>query len=157
MGDGIFAPDADVTRAQAAKIAATALGIEAVSYNGLFDDVSESDWFAPYVQAMYENGYILGKSARCFAPDETITKEELAVLASRIYMAVNLNQQITADRNYLTGFENADEIAPWAKDAVAICVEKNIFRRMYESGLFAPKANADRAETAYVLYRLINN
>ncbi len=157
MGEGIFAPDADVTRAQAAKMAATALGLEEKTYSGLFDDVSADDWYAPYVQTMYENGYMLGKTAREFAPEDGITKEELAVLASRIYMALNIDEQVSADINYLNGFKNKSEISVWAENAVAICVEKNIFRRMYESGLFVPRANANRAETAYVLYRLINS
>jgi hypothetical protein len=58
--------------------------------SGHFADVATSQWYAPYVQTVYEYGLMNGKSDAVFAPDEELTIGEAVKLAAslhRIYSA----------------------------------------------------------------------
>lgn len=50
-----------------------------------FSDVAEDDWFAPYVQVCVEGGLMQGVGDGQFAPGETLSSKESAVLALRLY------------------------------------------------------------------------
>ncbi|MCR5826027.1 MAG: surface layer protein [Oscillospiraceae bacterium] len=57
------------------------------SYDAAFDDVTEEDWFFPYIAAGYECALFEGRGARCFDPAAAITVAELATLSARIRAA----------------------------------------------------------------------
>lgn len=46
--------------------------------SGIFNDVKETDWFAPFVLNVYLKGWMTGKSENTFAPNKPITREEFA-------------------------------------------------------------------------------
>jgi len=53
----------------------------------------------------------------------------------------------------LRKFKDFEEIAPWAREAVALCLREKIMSGVSE-GKFAPLENATRAQAAMVLYRI---
>ena len=81
-GDGTFDPDATMTRAEFAALIVRAVGITPTDL-GLFDDVQETAWYAPYVGAAYESGIVKGTSATQFSPDAAITEGEAETMVAR--------------------------------------------------------------------------
>ena len=66
---------------------ADAFGSFLYSYNysaGQFLDVSESDWYARYVEDAYNFGLIMGKSSNEFAPEDVLTFGEAVTIVARI-------------------------------------------------------------------------
>lgn len=83
MGDGTFAPDKTLTRAQFAAIACRAAGVKPSGTPG-FADVSPDAWYAGYVAAASNAGFILGRGAGIFDPEGKITDAEADVLLDRV-------------------------------------------------------------------------
>ncbi|MBQ6677035.1 MAG: CotH kinase family protein [Clostridia bacterium] len=98
--DGTFAPDAPITRAEAAALIARFIRIS--KYRILpdpdasdpFSDVSESDWFYPDVDAVRKCAILFGKENGRFAPGDRTLRSELAALAVRIHNANEDNQKL---------------------------------------------------------------
>ena len=55
------------------------------TYEGQFEDVAESAWYAPYVTAAFEYGFVSGNSETTYNPDGNITLAETLVIADRIH------------------------------------------------------------------------
>ncbi|KUK72805.1 MAG: hypothetical protein XD91_1085, partial [Clostridiales bacterium 38_11] len=83
MGNGRYAPQGSLTRAQISKIMVESLDCEEVEYKGGFSDVDASDWFAGYVQAAVDAGIFVGYPDGTFQPDQVISRQEMAVVAAR--------------------------------------------------------------------------
>ena len=80
--DGLFHPDAAVTRAEAAKIIAEAFHLTALPEAALkiFTDVPTEAWFAPYIHTLESLGILEGYSDNTFRPEQNITRAESAKL-----------------------------------------------------------------------------
>lgn len=145
VGDNMFVPERSVTRAEFAKLICLASGADTGGAKGSFADVSDAMWYAPYVNYLAEKGIAQGADG-LFNPDSTITREDMCTL---IYRAFGEETEDTYD-----GFGDADEISGYARDAVNALALKGIVNG--SDGTFKPKADATRAETAVIIYRLVN-
>lgn len=152
--DTEFVPQGTVTRAEFAAIVVRALGLEAKS-NNVFIDVSENDWFYPYIGAAYESGIINGISDTEFNPNGTITREEAAVMTARAasYNGCDTAMNDDAIRNVLAQFTDYMTSSEWARESLAFC---------YDSGILSdddieimPKNAALRGETAQMIYNML--
>ncbi len=90
--DGTFRPDAPVNRAEALKILtlASQLGTFASSGSLLtppaFSDVTDNDWFAPYVREMAIRGIVSGYGDGSFGPEKPITHAEAAKIIHEVIL-----------------------------------------------------------------------
>ena len=73
----------------------------------------------------------------------------MAVMSIRLWN--NLKKQMTG--NYKVSFVDYDEISDYALDAVVSMAEAGVISGM-DTGEFAPKDNATRAQAAVIIYRL---
>ena len=137
--DGTYRPEANVTRAELAKLLVAQFG---ESLEKEFSDVAETAWYYDYVTM--SGSYFLAEGT--FNPQAQATREEVAYA---IYMAKNLN----VAKNPAT-FTDAANIASVYQAAVAAVAEQGIITG-YPDGSFAPKNNITRAEVATVLSRAI--
>lgn len=83
MGEGIFAPEGTLTRAQFAKIAVTLMGKtdEAVTKTSAFSDVKSTDWYSGYVNVVATEGIITGYPDGSFGANDAVTyAQAIAVL-----------------------------------------------------------------------------
>ncbi|MBR3395466.1 MAG: S-layer homology domain-containing protein [Firmicutes bacterium] len=55
------------------------------TYEGQFEDVAANAWYAPYVAAAFEYGFVSGNSETTYDPDGNITLAETLVIADRIH------------------------------------------------------------------------
>lgn len=80
--------DRAVTRAEIAKVAISAANEKNVVGFGLkvspFPDVTYDTWYAPYVKAAVDKGYVKGYDDFKFHPDDTVTYEEAVTVMLRV-------------------------------------------------------------------------
>lgn len=85
VGNGKFMPDAPVTRAQMATIAANIMGLDAANGKAsAFKDVSMTKWYGSSVAAAAEAGLVIGTGSGNYEPDRAITKAETSVFVERM-------------------------------------------------------------------------
>jgi hypothetical protein len=157
MGGGLFAPDANVNRAQFATMLANVLGL-AGDTPAPFDDVQPGQWYYSAVGRAYAAGLIKGMGNGIFAPNKLITREQMAVM---ICNALNYRNKLTAisdPESLLVGFSDSSLISDWARDSAAKVVNQGILRGRAEGAIvkFAPTALATRAEAAVMLRNLLD-
>jgi len=148
-GDGRFEPGRTVTREEFVKMVVEAFKLGTASINGLFEDVKDDDWFAPYIAVATEKGVVNGVSQTCFGTGMTITREDMATIIYRT--ARMLNKEF---RSSGAGFEFSDwiEVAQYAKEAVGMLYGNGIVNGTGD-GSFAPRACATRAEASVIIFR----
>ena len=116
MPDGSFQPDASLTRAQLAQMAANLLGLPA-GEEGAFSDVDGGAWYAQAVNACAQAGVVSGFPDGSFQPDQVISREQ-----SMVILCAVLGLEPLEDTSVLDRFPDADSVAPWAAGYVAAMV-----------------------------------
>lgn len=148
-----FEPNKPITRAQFAVLLARALQLPTDVYKGVFTDVSsQMVWAAPHIEAAYRAGIVQGDKG-LFKPNDVITREQMATMLVRTLAYKN---QHTKGNEPLT-FADESAIAPYAREHVQLAASLQLIRGTVVNGklVFKPKANATRAESAVMLYRLL--
>lgn len=142
MGDGTFAPDAQLTIAQLAKIICTAKGL---------GDNAEGYWAKDYIA-------ICLNDIRCLPDFGTITPANYDVACTRelaAYMIVNglgLKNGLK-DNKQLTDIPDWKQIDDAYSQAVVKAYNAKLLTGMDEKGTFAPKGTLIRAQAAAILHR----
>lgn len=140
--DKTFRGNNNITRAEFAKIAVAAFGLFDDTAEESFDDVSASDWYAPYIASAQKAGIIKGYSDSVFAPNELIKRQDISLI---IYNIKFSGEAAPA------AFDDAYQISDYAKNAVGVMQREGIIRGMGDN-LFAPLSNATRAQVAQIVY-----
>lgn len=153
---GVFDPEASMTRAEFAAIVVRALGLTPKA-NGQFDDVSASDWFAPYVGTANTYGIVNGTGERTFAPNGTITRQEAAVMVARAAGLCGMETKVDAGavRNVLAQFIDYMTTAEWAREALAFCYQEDILDQADLD--IRPQEAVRRCEVAQMLFNLLGS
>ena len=149
-GNGKFLPDNAVTRAEFSKMLVGALFSDyQAAGRAAFADVSENDWFCNAVNAAAELGIITGNGNGSFLPNETISRQDMAVM---LYRALNKSgAEIRAEG---LGFVDSNEISEYAKEAVSLLGGAGILNGM-ENSSFQPDGELSRAQAAKALYEAL--
>lgn len=151
-GDGSFAPDRSITRAEFVKLlSAMAQAGSADGSAAAFDDVSAGDWFAPYVAWAAEQGIVKGSLNGEFRPYAPIRREEMAVMLVRFAAQQSVDLRSTVDA---TVFTDQSLISAWAADAIASLQQAELFSGKTDNR-FDPQGSATRAEAAKLLTLLL--
>lgn len=143
MGDDEFNPAGNVTREQFCKMVVQLFEISALDTSSDFVDVDENAWYAPYINAAVQAGYVQGQSDDYFGIGEVIMRQDMATI---LYRASNRS----GNGVELTFTDNA-QIADYAKDAISEFVGLDVMKG-YEDGTFKPRGSATRAEAAKVIW-----
>lgn len=144
MEDGSFAPRRTTTRAQIVTILHRMAGSPAEG-NSSFSDVSKGDWYAKSVNWAASNQIVGGYENGTFAPQKSVTREEMATILYRFAKYMKLETGVTGD---LSEFSDSSTISPWAKTAMEWAVGQNILNG--SNHLLLPKGNATRAQIAQI-------
>lgn len=148
--DNRFKPNDNITRAEFVKLISLAFPRTTDSKTNKFLDVDENEWYAPYIKNAYNNGWVNGKSNNTFGVNDSITREDMAVILYRV--ANSLVIPIEKEKSVL--FYDDDEISGYAKDAVNVLAEGNIISGV-GNNVFLPKNTATRAEAVKLIYCLM--
>lgn len=152
--DGSFKPDNSVTRAEFLKFIITAIEADVPENNIFlpFSDTYNSEWYAPYVSAALNLKMVNGYDDETFSPDSYISREEASAIVCRGIDAMGISLDLY--RLKIT-FEDENIISDYAVDYVY---------KLYSSGVisgdenqcFRPKECMSRAETAQLIWNLID-
>ncbi|WP_374711842.1 tandem-95 repeat protein [Symbiobacterium terraclitae] len=152
-----FDPERPITRGQLAAILVRALKLgEDDRFARIYNDISPFDAMAGEIGGAIRAGMMTGYPDGTFRPDAPVTRQELAVVLSR--MAGRLDLAGTLDREdaeRLAMFADWGQIAPWAQDAVRFAVGEGLLKGR-SADTFAPLELTTRAETATVIKRLLD-
>lgn len=138
--DGSFRPDIPVKREEFIKIISELFKPE-VSGNISFSDVKTTDWYYPYVNAAYNSGIINGISKELFGTGTNITREDAAVIISRVIDYKNLSFEKVSDAD----FSDITSVSDYALEAVKTLKSYGLING-YNANDFRPKGNLSRAE-----------
>lgn len=145
VSDTEFAPKETMTRAMFATILYRMAGSPSV--DGLsvsFKDVKESSWAYNAIVWAYSEGVTKGVGSDMFAPEQSITREELVTMLHRYADTPEISGELS--------FTDSASISDWAQAAVLWASQSKIVNG-YETGAFGPSDTASRAEMAAVIQR----
>ena len=113
-----------------------------------FDDTEN-----PAVFSLYIHGIINGKGERTFAPNDFLTREEAAVIISRL-LKYNSNLKAQSESDYKVGeYDDFKDISSWAIDGVNRMTNLSIMEG-YGNKVFYPKASYSVEEAVVMIMRL---
>ena len=148
VGDSLFAPNSETTRAQLVTILYRLAGQPAVSGDLIFTDVEVGTWYTDAVAWAAENGIVNGTTDTTFAPGEDITREQLVTVLYRYAESKGYDVSASAD---LSGYPDAGQVQDYAQPAMAWAVAEGIVEGV--DGNLNPAGNATRAQIATILMR----
>ena len=149
-GDGIFAPEEDVTRGDFAVMLTNMLGVSELPHvvNNPFADVNEDIYYSDAIAYCYYQGYIGGYPDGSYRPEATITRQEAAKIIAEALELTETDDELFTDDNL---------IHEWAEDYVYQCKAAGIFGGDAGTGNFRPTDAISRAETAKIMVVAYNN
>lgn len=145
VSDTGFAPKETMTRAMFATVLYRMAGSPSV--DGLsvsFKDVKESSWAYNAIAWAYSEGVTKGVGSDMFAPEQSITREELVTMLHRYADTPEISGELS--------FTDSASVSDWAQAAVLWASQSKIVNG-YETGAFGPSDTASRAEMAAVIQR----
>lgn len=117
-----------------------------------FADVPAGAYYAKAVAWASAKGIVAGYSDTQFGPEDTITREQLAVILNRYTTYKGYNTSKSAD---LAAFQDADQISEWARVPVQWANAMKLLNGRTSTTL-APKGSATRAEVAKILVTFLD-
>ena len=114
-----------------------------------FADVDTSDWYATAVNWAAANGIASGISADTFAPNDPITREQLAAMLMNVAQYKGQDVSARADLSDYT-----DQPSTWAEDVVSWAVAEGLLNGVTDDQL-QPQGQATRAQVAAIMQRFL--
>ena len=158
MGDGTFAPTGTTTRAQIVQILYNLEGTPAVSGTTPFTDLT-ANWYKPAILWAYQNNVVAGTSPTTFAPDQPVTREQIAVILTQ-YMFHVLKMERTWTPADLSKFPDGAHVSGWAKEAMQDAVALGLINGTKASDgvvYLDPQGSAARQQVATILMNFCQN
>ena len=158
MGDGTFAPTGTTTRAQIVQILYNLEGTPAVSGTTPFTDLT-ANWYKPAILWAYQNNVVAGTSPTTFAPDQPVTREQIAVILTQ-YMFHVLKMERTWTPADLSTFPDGAQVSSWAKEAMQDAVALGLINgtKAPDGKVYLdPQGSAARQQVATILMNFCQN
>ena len=149
-GDGTFSPNGSTSRAMVVTILWRLEGEPRAEAPLPFRDVPAQAWYAEAVRWASASHVAEGYSADRFAPDDAVTREQLAAILYRYAGGPD------APAGALDRFADQDRIAPWARTAMAWAVDRGLLNGKADN-LLDPGSTAGRAQAAAIIIRFCGN
>ena len=141
---GLFGPNNDMTRAEAAQMFYNLLLDKDVPITVNFSDVPADAWYATAVNTLASLGLVEGVGNNEFAPDRAITRAEFTVIAMRF-----TNGEVSGE-NIFSDISAND----WFYDQVVGSIQYGWITG-YEDGTFRPNTTIARAEVTTIVNRML--
>lgn len=132
VGNDAFGPDRSMTRGMIGTVLARLAGA---------DTAGGETWYAKGTVWAVENGISDGTN-----PEQPVTREQLAAMLYRYAGSPAVSGEL--------GFDDADSISAWARDAVRWCVDNGILNGVGGNRM-APQDLARRGQVAAMLMRFL--
>ena len=151
-GNGTFAPDTVMSRAMLVQVLYNLEG-KPEAADCTFTDVAADAWYADAVAWAADAGIVTGVSDTTFAPDQMMTREQIATILYRY--AAYKNYDVTAS-NDLSSYTDAGQIGSYAVEAMQWANGAGLITGSTATTL-NPLGSATRAEVATILMRFLES
>ncbi|HIZ93655.1 MAG TPA: S-layer homology domain-containing protein, partial [Candidatus Flavonifractor avicola] len=148
-----FAPLMTTNRAMIVTILWRQAGSPVVNYAMNFSDVESGVWYTEAVRWAAAEGIVKGYSDTVFAPDDTVTREQLATI---LYRYAEYKEYDVSAKGDLTTFADGSTVSTWAADGMTWAVGAQLITGK-DGGKLDPTGTATRAEVATILMRFCEN
>ncbi|MDM8245193.1 S-layer homology domain-containing protein [Collinsella tanakaei] len=154
-GSGRFGTADSLTRAQMAAVLYNVAGKPDVDVSGLPGDCDGDAWYASCVSWALETGVFNGYGdGSALGPDDPLTREQAACVLMNAASVLGADVSARAD---LSAFPDADEVSPWASDALSWAVAEGVLSGVETAGgtrELQPTRACTRAEMAALMMNL---
>ncbi len=150
-GDDRYDMDANLQRGDLAAMLFRLSNGDA-EYTSSFEDVPADKYYAKSVVWASEVGIVRGDGNGRFRPENSITREELAVVLFNYANLLHLDTSVNSGA--LNDFTDGGQTNGWAQDGMAWCINHGILSGR-GGGILDPGAKITRAETAVMLQRFL--
>jgi hypothetical protein len=145
---GKFLPDKAVTRAEFISMVNKAIELD-TSATSNFSDVSPGQWYYDDISEAVASSYASGYSDNTFRPNVPLTRQEAAVMLSKILPNYK-------EKGSVKNFRDSRLIAAWAVAPIEKLVGQS-YMGAYSDGRFYPDAPITRAQMAKILCDILDN
>lgn len=159
MGDNLFQPEGELTRAQLCALIVKALRFPTSKEGNVFEDVAEDSWYAPYINALYSMGFVTGSDG-LFRPDDTVTHQEFLAVLGRVaqWLDMDYYELMREDGLYGDRVPSAEELAKmyggyseWARELVWLCDDSLSWASLSEVDATAATSRGEAFQSIYNL------
>jgi len=150
VGDGKFAPKGELNRAMLVTVLWRMTGSPEADCQMSFTDVESGTWYTDAVRWAASEGIVNGYSDKIFAPTDSLTREQLALIIFRY--ADKIGKDTDFSDTSAEGIADVSDISDWAENAVKWAFANGILNE--SDGKLTPKANATREQVAKAIYGL---
>ena len=148
-----FAPEAEISRAMFVTVLYRLEGEQKAALVNPFSDVAKDAWYKDAVIWAYSKGIVAGVSEDTFAPNQSVTREQMAAILYQYARYKGCDMSKTAD---LSQYSDSDEVSAWALTAVKWANGASVVNGVSENAL-SPKTTATRAQAAAMFMRFCEN
>ncbi|MBX9725187.1 MAG: S-layer homology domain-containing protein [Candidatus Obscuribacterales bacterium] len=148
--NGTFRPDAKITRAQFAAIAAQALKLPTGSATNNFTDVPANYWAAPVIGAASNAGLIGGFPDGSFKPEDNLTRAQALVILSKALKSTSSNPAA------LNAYSDSQAVPSWASPSVIQAANAHIIVGFPDANQIRPNSLTVRGEVAGLMYQTLS-
>ena len=148
-----FAPNEPLTRGMLVAILYRAEGEPAVNKSIPFSDVDANAYYSNAVVWAQQNGIVNGVTENEFAPENNITREQIAAIMFRFAKYKGYDVSVGESTNILS-YTDAESISEYAISAMQYVVGSGLMKGKTETTI-NPQDNATRAEIAAILQRFL--
>lgn len=143
-----FEPNKAMTRAEFIAILGRFEKVNEFTANISFQDIDMNAYYGKYVNWAKNAGLVYGMDAANFAPNKTISREEMATILYRYKQMKKINFEGEGKQ-----YKDGNKIPKWAKEAVQELSKSKILNGM-DDGTFQGKKQLSRAEIAQIVYNI---
>jgi hypothetical protein len=148
VDENIFAPFNTLTRGMLVTILYQMDSKPDVTGSSAFEDVADGVWYSDAITWAEQNDIVAGFSETEFAPNQVITREQMAAIMYRYALYKGYDLSITND---LSAYDDADAVSSWAVTAVEWAVSHGLISGRTATTL-VPQGETTRAEAATIIY-----
>jgi len=153
ISDTSFAPNSPITRGMLVTVLYRNEGCPKVTSDETFSDLKNDVYYADAVKWAKINGIVNGITESEFAPDQNITRQQIATILHRYAKYKNYNVSVGEEANLLS-YEDYSDVSEYAIASMQYAVKTGLMKGKTESTL-NPLDNSTRAEMAAMLLRFI--
>lgn len=146
----LYKPADNITRAEFAAYLVNTLRLESKSADISFKDVNDKTDYAEFIKTAAAYDLIKGDPQGYFRPNNTITREDAALIMQRAIEKLHLTSPTMAEPQFV----DMNKVGPWAKDAVTVIYNMKIMAGK-PGNMFDPKNYTTRAEASKLLDNFI--
>ncbi len=155
VGNGDFSPASNVSRADFLIMVMKSYGIELDDH--IRDNFADAGhrYYSQYLATAKGLGLVSGVGDNLFLPEEAISRQDMMVILYSVLEKLQSLPSKSSVEKTFNQYMDWAHVAPYAIEAVKLFVESGIIKGDGEN--IRPRDYTSRAETAQVLYKLLEN